>query len=1032
MPHFYPVEPLRRLAAYSALCVMIWLTGVHSANAQPVITSVNPATGPGKMQFIITGHNFSPYPYYNTVTFGTTQGLVLYGGTDTLRVQAPMTSSYQPISLEVSGLTAIAGQSYDQTFGNGGVPFTSASFSGPVNFATDGNDLSIIDLNLDGKPDIISTGGGVSSGFAIRSYSVLSNSGGSGTLGFNLLHFPTTTNAYRTATADLDADTWPDLISWDSASDGSNEIRFFHNAGPGAHINFDAGTGFKYGNKTIEPKQLLLRDFDGDGLLDILTDGAKVVGSTLQSAIIVLRNNGSAGHPSFVDTLDIIPNATNGSPGDYQIADLDGDGKPDLILGEGTDLYFFRNVSIKGAIAFAAPTLIAGTTGAGTYIQFADIDGDGRPDLVGVDQSTDVILHLNTSSGGSVSFGPQVLLVTGNGADPGMAFGDLDGDGKPDLVIANGGENFASVFRNASTPGHISFDTQLKLTTTDGTYPQAHPYNAYITDLDGDQRPEIIISDGIDHRVTVFQNKLAAAPAPKITAVTPGSATAGQTVGIKGTNFTGALYVSFGGVAANSFKLEAADSITAVVGAGANGYVAVTTPGGSDTLRTFLYTTPLKPVLSAFTPTTATTGDTVHLTGKHFITAQSVSFGGVAATYLGVLNDSTVIAVVGSGRSGSVKVTTQAGADSLAGFVYNARQPVVYSFIPTSGKPLDTVLVKGADFTGTPGVTGVSFGGVASPYFHVFNDSVLYAIVSPNGASGAVSVTNGTVSGSLAGFTFIRPAPTVRSFYPSSAHSGDTVVISGSNLTGATIVEFGGTHAARYVVVNDSEVVATVGSGATGEVAVFTPKGSDSIGVFTYLGAPDTTHSTPPDTTHPAAPGTFRILYFQSQLINGEAVLFWAAQHDSSILSYTIQEGSDSTALTDIASVGSRLHGDTSSYIWPDREVRTGKVWYRLIVIDSAGRRVDGPFVSITFAATQATGIFPNPAVGVMTALVPNTAVQSQFELADANGRVLMVIPVSPGNTSVQVSLAGLNPGTYRLTWSDGHRRTTKTVLILK
>jgi hypothetical protein len=225
--------------------------------------------------------------------------------------------------------------------------------------------------------------------------------------------------------------------------------------------------------------------------------------------------------------------------------------------------------------------------------------------------------------------------------------------------------------------------------------------------------------------------------------------------------------------------------------------------------------------------------------------------------------------------------------------------------------------------------------------------------------------------------------------------------------------------------------MATVGNGATGEVAVFTSKGSDSIGTFTYLGAADTTKPAPPDTTRPVAPAAFKLVSYGGALVNGQAVLVWVAQHDSSILSYTIQEGSDSTALVDVAAVASKRLA-VAGYAYTDPEVRSGKTWYRLIMVDTASRRIDGPFLPVTFVATQATGIFPNPAVGVMTALIPNPAVASQFELADANGRVLMVIPVAPGNTSMQVNLSGLNPGTYRLTWSDGHRRTTKTVLILK
>ena len=76
------------------------------------------------------------------------------------------------------------------------------------------------------------------------------------------------------------------------------------------------------------------------------------------------------------------------------------------------------------------------------------------------------------------------------------------------------------------------------------------------------------------------------------------------------------------------------------------------------------------PSISKFTPTNATTGDTVTIKGINFTSASTVSFGAVNANSFSVLNDSTIKAIVGNGASGSIVVVNNYGSNSLSGFVY--------------------------------------------------------------------------------------------------------------------------------------------------------------------------------------------------------------------------------------------------------------------------------------------------------------------------------------------------------------------------
>ncbi|HMF73755.1 MAG TPA: VCBS repeat-containing protein, partial [Flavitalea sp.] len=79
-----------------------------------------------------------------------------------------------------------------------------------------------------------------------------------------------------------------------------------------------------------------------------------------------------------------------------------------------------------------------------------------------------------------------------------LAHGDLDGDSKDDIVVANYGSNSISIFRNISN-NYVDLASKIDLTTS------AHPTSVSIADLNHDGKPEIIASVEQSY-VAVFKN----------------------------------------------------------------------------------------------------------------------------------------------------------------------------------------------------------------------------------------------------------------------------------------------------------------------------------------------------------------------------------------------------------------------------------------------------------------------------------------------------------------------------------------------
>ena len=479
------------------------MLGFIKLTAQPIINSFAPINGAAGTTVIISGTGFNSINTNNIVCFGAVKANITAASNNSLTVTVPVSASLAPITVlnTVTGLTASSAQFFYPTFAPNTGNITSGDMAAKVDFVTGNNPYAeaIGDLDGDGKPDIVIVN------FSSNTISVLQNRSVSGVINVNSfvpkIDFNAGSNPYAVAIGDLDGDGKPDIVV---ANYSSNTVSVFHNKSVTGTIDlnsFDNKIDFVTGTS---PVSISIGDIDGDGKPDI------VVANHNSNTISILQNNcntGSITQNSFASKIDFTAGLL---PFSIALGDMDGDGRLDIITanGSGNSISIFRNQSNAGAITSNS---LAGKVDFATAlvpysVAVADLDGDGKLDIaVANEGSNTVSVFRNTSSAGVInanSFAVKVDFKT-SFLPFSVAIGDIDGDGKPDLVVTNEDSAYVSIYRNKTVSGNIntnSFANRVDFKTG------AAPYAVAIGDMDGDSKPDLVVVNYNENTVSVLRN----------------------------------------------------------------------------------------------------------------------------------------------------------------------------------------------------------------------------------------------------------------------------------------------------------------------------------------------------------------------------------------------------------------------------------------------------------------------------------------------------------------------------------------------
>jgi hypothetical protein len=288
-------------------------------------------------------------------------------------------------------------------------------------------------------------------------------------------------------------DSFPQCVSVvDVNGDDKPDILVANYGGNNVGVFFNSGYGtfglridFPTGNRPT-PTSVIGADVNNDKKADI------IVANQNENNIGILLNPGNG----MFNFVVIHPFGKDAAPISPSVVDINDDNKPDIIWAD----YNGNRVSVLfnfGNGTFHSPTNYStGFESRPTFVSVVDVNGDDKPDIIVANKGgNNVGVFLNSGNG---TFLPQSTYSTGNNASPQcVSVVDVNGDDKPEIIVANYNLNNIGILVN------IGNGTFL-LEKTYSTGPNSNPRFVSVVDVNDDDKLDIVVANSNMNTVGVM------------------------------------------------------------------------------------------------------------------------------------------------------------------------------------------------------------------------------------------------------------------------------------------------------------------------------------------------------------------------------------------------------------------------------------------------------------------------------------------------------------------------------------------------
>ncbi|MFT6868071.1 MAG: gliding motility-associated-like protein [Cyclobacteriaceae bacterium] len=469
------------------------------AQQRPFVNSLSKYSAPAGEVITINGSNFVANSQMN---FGAGKASFTFKSSTQLEVTVPTNAVYAPVTVTNldNGLSGSSSRFFTLSFGGSDLNASDFDVDDLFEFGETGQkliwDVCLCDLDEDNKLDAVTTHRETSGVKVYRNNSTLTS---------------TVFNENTTLTAptdfsniilcqDLDGDGKKDLI-FSSVLTGVFSIKYYRNNSTPGVINMVEVSTFSLpknsANDNRSSNRIQLADIDGDGKIDLVVGSDTNIDNPIDAKAFIYLNTSTIGNISFISASTEITIPDGSKSALVEVGDLNGNGKPDLVVtANGTgSIYLYKNKSLPGTVMFA-DAVTFNSQAARENIKIIDLNNDGLGDLVHANEANNnIVIYSNNTIDETGDISFVQTKTISISSAYGIDAGDLNGDGLVDLAISTLVNNGIKVIENTTSNGVIDFATPVSIEVPKNpNSSQKAVRNIKISDVNGDSKPDLVFA----------------------------------------------------------------------------------------------------------------------------------------------------------------------------------------------------------------------------------------------------------------------------------------------------------------------------------------------------------------------------------------------------------------------------------------------------------------------------------------------------------------------------------------------------------